>query len=708
MFAKMVLPHLGGSSSVWTTAMVFFQAMLLAGYAYAHASARLLGPRRQALLHLVILTLACMALPVGVAAGWTAPGEQAPVPWLLGLMTVSVGAPFFVVAATAPLMQKWFAYTDHPAAADPYFLYGASNLGSLLALLGYPIMVEPFLRLGDQSWLWALGYVLLVAMIGGCSLPMWRRPVGALRVARSDGMVGPDGGVTWRRRLHWMLLAFAPSSLLLGVTAHITADVAAVPLLWVVPLALYLLTFVLVFARRPIINHEWIVRIQPLVIIPFVIYAFGVPSSNWWIALVSHLAILFIVTMVCHGELARRRPATSHLTEFYLWMSIGGVLGGIFNAILAPMLFDAVYEYPFALVLACLLRPALGGRGAAFVKWSDFALPAALFGAIAVPKMVGGIGLVLDDNISLFGASIVAGVVVYSFRERPLRFSLGVAIMAFALNAIYGWTDVLARERSFYGVYKVSRHDDGQFTVLHHGTTLHGAQRTDPARRREPLTYFTPQGPLGQLIARMAESGRLRQVGVAGLGAGTLACYRQPGQTWTFYEIDPLVEQLARDTRYFHYLSDCAGTADVIIGDARLSLQKAADRSYDLLILDAFSSDAVPVHLMTREAMALYLQKLADGGVMVFNITNRNLDLTPILANLANDAGLVGRVRSHHPDFETGWRNFQFPSRWVAIARHAQDLAAVAAEPEWQPLKPRPGVWVWTDDFSNLLSAFKW
>jgi hypothetical protein len=555
MFAKMVLPRLGGSSGVWNTAMVFFQAALLAGYAYAHAAARLLAPRRQVLLHGAVLLVAFVALPVGMAAGWTAPGTHDPILWLLGLMAVSVGLPFFAIAATAPLMQRWFAYSDHSAAADPYFLYGASNLGSLLALLGYPVVMEPLLKLEGQSWVWTSGYALLLVMIAACGLPLWRHRGRAIADALPRHETRRTGPVAWSRRLHWLLLAFAPSSLLLGVTAHITADVAAAPLLWVIPLALYLLTFVFVFARRPILKHAWMVRIQPMLLVPFaIVLSFDI--SVWWFTLALHLTVFFVTTMVCHGELAKRRPEASHLTEFYLWMSLGGVMGGIVVAIVAPTLFDSVYEYPLALILACMLRPMLDTGGGRFAKWVDFALPVALFIAIAVPTMAIENGLPWANPLAAYFTYIAVGIFAFGSQNRPLRFGLGIAAIALALSAIHGSAESLARERSFYGIYKVSSKEAGQFTVLRHGTTLHGAQHTDPALRREPLTYFSREGPLGQMFAALEGTDRLWRVGAVGLGAGTAACYRQPGQTWTFYEIDPVVERLARDTRYFHYLSD--------------------------------------------------------------------------------------------------------------------------------------------------------
>ncbi|MFQ5958056.1 MAG: spermidine synthase [Alphaproteobacteria bacterium] len=705
MFTKMVLPLLGGSPGVWNTAMVFFQAALLAGYAYAHVTTRLFGLRRQTWLHLGVLAVAFAVLPVTVAAGWTPPTEAAPIAWLIALFTVSVGLPFFAVSATAPLLQKWFADTDHSAARDPYFLYGASNLGSILALLGYPVIVEPLLSGRAQSLAWSWGYGLLVVLIAACALSLRRNgDVGA--EDRAAGARAEDA-VDWRRRLHWLALAFAPSSLLLAVTAHITADVAAAPLLWVIPLTLYLLTFVLIFSRRPLLRHAWMVKLQPFVVLPLAL--FFPWNLTIWVVLPLHVLAFFVTAMVCHGELARRRPATSHLTEFYLWMSIGGVLGGVFNALIAPSVFDAVYEYPIAIALACLLRPRLdGGGGGRFARWTDLVAPALIL-AIVVPTLGRGLrpsDIGLAATVLLY---VTIGLLMYGCRLRPLRFGLAMAAVLAATAVMPGALDVLARERSFFGVYRVKSDEGGRFNVLVNGTTVHGAQNTDPALRREPLTYYHRGGPLGQLFAALDGTRALARVGAVGLGTGAAACYRKPGESWTFYEIDPTVARLARDTRFFHYLADCAPEAEVVFGDARLSLARAPDRHFDLLILDAFSSDAIPAHLLTREALALYMAKLAPGGIVMFHISNRNLELAPVLENLIADAGLAGRIQRDRRDADDeNGETYKRHSTWVAIARKPEDLAMLEGDSRWQQVAPHPGAGVWTDDFSNIFGALKW
>jgi predicted methyltransferase len=673
MFTKMVLPMLGGSPGVWNTAMLFFQTVLLAGYAYAHLSSRMIGLRPQVILHLFVMGAAFGALPIAVAAGWTPPPGDAPVYWLIGLFAVSVGLPFFAVSANAPLLQKWFAHTGHHSSDDPYFLYGASNLGSILALLAYPVVIEPVLRLQEQSLWWMVGFGFLIVAIAFCGGALWRYrgadQSDAAAVATKPPLAAEP--VTWRRRLHWLVLAFAPSSLLLGVTAHITTDVASVPLLWVIPLALYLLTFVIVFARRPWLRQAWMVKAQPFVVIP-------ITFLFWWnlripLLFVSlHLLVFFVTAMVCHGELVRRRPAADRLTEFYLWISFGGMLGGVFNVIIAPLVFNSIHEFPIALILACMLRPVLGDDGASMWR-RDILFPFVLFAVFIIPPLFFDFRLVdlRLGEAGMYGAVfffVPLGVMAYSFRLRPLRFGLGIAAILVVTALTTTEDTVIARERSFFGVHKVQVSKSGAFNVLMHGTTVHGAQSTDPAKWQDPLTYFQTAGPIGQLFDALAAARNIETVGVLGLGAGTIVCYRRPGQSWTYFEIDPVVERLARDTRYFRYLAACGGDTKVVLGDGRLSLEKITDGHFDLLIMDAFSSDSVPIHLITREALALYMRTLKANGVLVFNISNRNMDFSRVLGNLARDAGLVGRFQ-HYVSGNLDYRKtYKVDSIWVVIA----------------------------------------
>ena len=702
MSAKMVLPLLGGAPSVWITAMLFFQVTLLGGYAYVHATTRLLGLRRQVLVHLAILAVALVSLPVQVA--WTEPVISQPVLWLTAILAVSVGLPFFAVSATAPLLQRWFGHTGHSHAHDPYFLYGASNLGSILGLLSYPVLAEPLLRLDQQGWTWTGGYGVLVLLIAVCALTL-RRVSAAPDMAPERPTLASEP-VSWRRRAHWIALAFAPSSLLLGVTTHITTDVAAVPLLWVVPLTLYLLTFVFVFARRPVLRHQWMVASQPYVLVlTFVLLPFV--GKQWVPSVAANLIVFFVTAMVCHGELARRRPAVSHLTEFYFAMALGGMLGGAFNALVAPVLFTNVYEYHLALVVACMLRPtqAAGGTKARLL---DAVLPALLFALLILP---GRLGLPWPwelGGLAYLAYRIVVLVLIFGFKERPLRFGLGMAAFLM-VNSLFGDTsNIVAQARSFFGVYKVTAHEKGaKAYILSHGTTIHGVQYADPATRREPLAYYTEPGPLGQLFAALAGSGRPRSIGVIGLGAGAAICYQRPGQRWTIYEIDPLVTRIAQDTRFFNYLADCMDDArmEIAHGDARLSLQGAEDGQFDLLILDAFSSNAIPVHLLTREAMALYFEKLSEDGIVMFHISNRHLNLVRVLSGLLDDAGLAGLSQRHRPDQEAG--RWHYRSHWVAIGRTREALTFLSDDSRWTAITATPDSVLWTDDFSNIVGAFR-
>jgi hypothetical protein len=703
MFVKMLLPFLGGSPGVWNTAMVFFQAVLLAGYAYAHLTTRYLGARRQALLHIAFLVLTLLSLPV-TAAAWSPPTDRSPIPWIIGLMTVSIGAPFFLVAATAPLLQHWFSRTGHGAARDPYFLYGASNLGSIVALIAYPAVIEPLWPLTGQNRLWAAGFAMLAVLIVLCALVLCSRRALVDEGQGASNLFRASAPLRWGERLHWIALAFVPSSLLLGVTSHIVTDVVSAPLLWVIPLALYLLSFVIVFARHPVLKNSWMVRALPYSFILIAI-TYSVPMP-FLLDLPLHLLAFFVAAMVCHGVLARRRPEVGHLTEFYLCMSLGGVLGGLFNAILAPVFFDSIYEYPLALVLACLLVP-IGEPRLPESRWRDIGYPAVLLAVLAIPMLGQDVIIRTIGSIGVAAFLAVGGIAAFGFRKRPMRFALGmlVLLVAAASTNVRGYA--LVTERSFFGVSKVTSDQDGRFRVLMHGTTVHGVEYSDPARWRETVAYYTPAGPVGQFFAALPGRKELNRVGVIGLGSGALTCFRQPQQPWTYFEIDPVIERLARDTRYFHFLAQCGPDSKVVLGDARQSLKGIRDRQFDLLILDAFSSDAIPVHLLTREALALYLAKLADSGVLLFHISNRNLDLAPIVANLVHDAGAVALHQAYTPPPAALATLEQAPSEWVAIGRRTEDLAFLADNPRWARLEPQNQSAVWTDDYSNLIGALK-
>jgi hypothetical protein len=1010
MIAKMILPKFGGTPAVWNTCMVFFQAALLAGYAYAHATPSWLGIRRQTLVHLgllllpfVVLPLAVLiwpflVLPFGVASEWAPPGESHPVPWVLALLVLTVGIPFFLVSTSAPLFQKWFASTGHASARDPYYLYAASNLGSMAALLSYPFLIEPYLRLPTQGWVWAVGYGGLLLAAAVCAVLVWRAPAAVetatppadplpspppesggqadetpgpaagplpspppetgIQANRPPPATEPDGtpsparsqsveaapavqhstgqkkkkkrkkqggeerpaapagtarpaataitahrslppsaitaqqppqapeAVTLARRCRWVALAFVPSSLMLGVTTYLTTDISAIPLLWIIPLSLYLLSFIFVFSQWfrvlqlainglivmavPSVLFFWgsagasslVVSVWVLVAVAgAAMFAFGLLAAlqefrlidpyftlpaEWksedlghklfllampvavlilafmmlsgqqpqYVAMTFavHLGVLFIVAMVCHGELARSRPSTAYLTEFYLWMSAGGVLGGLFNAILAPEVFTRVAEYPIALVGACLVLPALAqdrkstlgftldvgvpnlmlvlAVGVTVLRYFDGSLRPALvveqFGghvALVAVAVLAGAGLAAayvlgkkEDRLTRaldVGTAVALGVLTlailhrppgsvidlssvaerlgiderhlslllsyglpmlfcYIFVDQPIRFGLSVAAV-FLAGTLFE-EPVVHRERSPFGVLIVREDLTGYHTLVH-GTTLHGRQRyhSNPEllgtylaalgaasplqavpplergnqlwfERNEPLTYFHRTGPIGELFAELDRRGPERPMGVLGMGTGTLAAYALPGQELDFFEIDPKMVRLAEDPRYFTYLLDARARGvkvHVILGDGRLQIARAPDGKYGLLAMDAFASDSVPIHLITREAIAMYRTKLAPRGIILINIANRYLDLAPVLGNVAHEVGMAAITRS---DGEGDNRD-KFSSRWVLMARSLDDFGALASNPKWERLRYDPKHSVWTDDFSNLLET---
>jgi len=708
MFAKMVLPLLGGTPAVWATSMVFFQAALLAGYAYAHWSVARLGLRRQALVHLVLVLIPLILLPVSVPEGWTPPAEGEPIFWLLSLLLIALGLPFFVVSTSAPLLQRWFASTRHPAARDPYFLYGASNLGSMLALLAYPVLMEPRLTLAAQSRLWAGSYGLLAVGTIACAVLLLRSPSrDVLGLPEEDLARRPDKGeVTKGRRIRWVILAFVPSSYVLAVTTHISTDIAAIPLLWVIPLALYLLTFILVFSPKPILP-AWPARLQPIVAIPLIL-ALLEGGSRLPRALIIPLSLLafFFAALVCHSRLAADRPSPGHLTEFYLWIAVGGVLGGVFNALVAPVIFDSVIEYPLAIVMGLLLAPPTKRKPAtnSLSPLAPVLLPfvvilLTLFLILGAQRLWGEQGRIVGLALALSSCLILL--------RRPLRFGLAIAaVMIAATLSKTESSSTLYAGRTFFGVQTVLVDEGSKFHQLLHGTTLHGVQNTDPALRTEPLSYYHKDGPIGQVMTELPAADA-DQIGVVGLGTGTLACYARPEQQWFFYEIDPVIEKIAQDPELFTFLADCPGEHQIVLGDARLTLEEAPDGRLGVLMVDAFNSDAIPVHLLTREAVQLYMTKLEPNGVLAIHISNRYLDLEPVLADVARSLGLTALLRSDGQTVEQLLQG-KTNSDWVVLARKPADLAHLTQDERWAPLNARPDSRVWTDEFSDVFSVFRW
>jgi spermidine synthase len=716
MIAKMVLPVLGGTPMVWNTCVLFFQVILLSGYAYAHGASSLFSAKRHALVYAVILAVPVVVLPFALQGASEPPTEANPIPWLLGVLLRSVGLPFFALSTSASLLQKLFSKTGHSAARDPYFLYAASNTGSLLALLAYPSLVEPSLALGAQTRVWAIGYVVFGVMALGCLVVALRASAVATRDSRpvtDDSQLATDDWqpatvdsrlATFDLRLQWTLLALIPSSLMLAVTSYLATDIAAVPLMWVLPLGLYLLTFVAAFGS----GSEWWRRMAdrrlPMLMVALVAFMIVHVTGPGWLVVPVHIAAFTLGALLCHCELAARRPAPAQLTEFYFWMSFGGMLGGVFNTLIAPVAFSGILEYPLALLAVCFVRTGLR-RAATTVadRIFDWATP-----LVVAALTVVMIGLVHRAGASPRLALFIPGLIVFSQMKHAFRFGASLTAMLVAgmltPNANADGT-VLHRERTFFGVYRVSIDASHRYRTLFHGTTLHGVEALDPARAGESLTYYHRTGPFGQAFERLSHASHAKEVAVVGLGVGTLAAYARPDQRWTFYEIDPAVERIARAPNGFTFLRDCGDRCNVVLGDARLSLARESDRAFGLFVLDAFSSDSIPVHLITSEAIDLYLKRLAPDGVIAVHISNRHLRLAPVLGRLALAHGLVALEQRDWvgADMRDDGKG---SSDWVVMARSRSDLGALVDDRRWLPPPVPADTPLWTDAFSNILGVF--
>jgi hypothetical protein len=699
--ARTVLPVLGGTPMVWNTCVLFFQILLLAGYAYAHGVTRWLGPGRAGAAYGLVLLLPFLTLPFAIGPDAQPPADGNPVGWLLLVLAKSIGLPFFALAATAPLLQRWFADTDHPSARDPYFLYAASNLGSLLALVMYPVAVEPMLRLRTQNLFWAVAYGAFV-VAAGLAVAAGRKRRARVDVPRAESLepaAAPVEALTWRRRAIWIALAFIPSSLMLAVTTFFSTDVAPVPLFWIAPLALYLLTFVVAFSGRSASWQSVADRFIPLVVLPLVVLMIVGGRIPLWEAIPLHLTAFTMAALVCHGRLALDRPAPVHLTEFYFWIAFGGMLGGLFNTLAAPLLFSRIIEYPLVLVLALAARSGRQSERAPFWSFNDLVVP------IGVGVLTAGFSAWLHstrDTTPVYLMSLGLPVLTaYSQSRIPLRFAASVAAMLVAGTfAASAHGEGLYLSRTFFGVYRVGIDEKASYHALFHGTTLHGMQSLDPEKAGEPLTYYHRRGPIGQAFASLPAAAARGHIAAVGLGVGTLAIYRTPGQQWTFYEIDPEVERIARTDKYFTFMRECGDSCRVVLGDARLSLARAPEQAYGMMILDAFSSDAIPIHLMTREALGLYLTRLAPGGVLAFHISNRHLNLAPVLGRLGASHGLAVRLQRHSDDTPG-----LFPSWWMVMSKDEKDLGPLAGDTRWVAPPVPASTPLWTDDFSNIVSV---
>lgn len=734
MVAKMVLPMLGGSPAVWNTCMVFFQASLLGGYLGAH----LLGKAR-ARTQVVVYALA-LAAPIAVSLGlhrsivdlprgWAPPEAGAPVPWLLTLLAAMVGLPFLVISAAAPLLQRWFSLTGHRAAKDPYFLYAASNAGSMLALLGYPALVEPGLTLGDQRRVWSVAFGIFAIGAVACGAAFQRSAAGRATVAAAVAPTAAPDEHPWRRRLWWVFLAFVPSSLVLGTTQFLSTDIAAVPLLWVIPLAVYLLTFIIAFSGRADGVIPSLCKILPILAVGLAVAFLVQARRPIWVLVVLHVVTLFMAALLCHARLAKDKPDPSRLTEFYLLVSVGGVLGGVFNALVAPLIFTGIIEYPIAIGLALLVRPA-----PAWAWWDRVPRAAGILLEVAAALLILStvIGLEsLVDRIAAFlnghglnvgypnGAARMAlsigipAAACYLTVRRPRAFAMSAGlILAFAAHRWGAEGRPLYAARTFFGVYHVNRVPP--MTLLVHGTTVHGLQSSEAGMERTPLGYYHPEGPIGQVFKAFKDvsgaDGRplFEHVGLVGLGTGALAAYGEPGRRITFHEIDPAVVRIAENPAYFSYLRDGKAKYDITLGDGRLTLAKVPDGEYGLILLDAFSSDSIPIHLVTREAVELYLTKLKPGGIIAFHISNQYLDLAPVLIRIADELHLSLIAQKDDATQEEQEKTGRFGSNWVLLARERPSFRSLLTSGRWRSAKATQAAPLWTDDFSNILSIFEW
>ncbi len=687
MVARLLLPAAGGSASLWSTAMVFFQVTLLGGYLWAHFTTSKLGVSRHRGLHLVLLALPLLVLPLAVPGGWSLDADRPILDtlWVLGVM---VGLPFFALSTASPTLQRWFSETGHPHAQDPYFLYAAGNVGSIGALLGYPLIIEPRLGLGAQTTLFTVGYATLLGLTAACAFFVHApsATTSALRAA-SSATAGQAAASTmaWARRARWVTFGAVPSALLLGVTRHLATDVASFPLLWAVPLTLYLLTFVVAFQPG---SERWLAPVNMAVLL----LAVALPLSFLGLPLVPTVALhclwFFLAALLSHLRLAKDRPDVNHLTEFYAWLSVGGALGGATVALAAPLLFDRVWEYPLAIVAAIALALPVRalptrGRGVAIV-----------LGITIVSLLAAGAWTQSQGEHQLTAAALgLAAALGYLAVGHPKVMAPIAAATLIVLVAV-GPTNAIFRDRSFFGTYEVLTYPDRTELVM--GTTIHGRDLNDSPGHA--TSYYHPAGPLGSAFDQM-DADASWHAGVVGLGVGEIAAYGRTGDQVTFFEIDPVVADIANNEEWFGHLARAEADVAIEIGDGRL-LVEASEDTYDLLVVDAFSSDSIPVHLLTKEAVASYLDHVGSGAIMI-HISNRHFDLAPVLGQISKDLGANAYLWHFDPaaaDRETGASS----TRWVAIT--AKDSTFTFDGP-WDPA-PAHGR-TWTDDFSDLLATLK-
>jgi len=718
MFSKMILPLLGGTPQVWNTAMLFFQICLLGGYAYAHGTSRFLSMRVQAIVHVVLLIMFIGVLPFVISEGWAPPTEQDPTLWQLSLMAMTVGGPFFVLSGSAPMLQRWFAGSEHPDADNPYFLYGASNLGSMSSLLLYPVLFEPLMTLNEQSTGWMYGYFALIACTIISALLIWKTSGASKKeYKKEDDSVHK---ITWNQRFSWLLLAFIPSSLMLGVTTFITTDISSVPLLWILPLAIYVGTFILVFARKTILKNKHIhVGFDlALIVLIFQLIAMYYGHLEPLALIALHMILFFFAAMICHTALAKTRPHVAHLTEFYLIMSLGGALGGFFNAIIAPQFFVLPIEYGLILGVAVFIRHYLD-QGQSF---NNFIVNArqgfkaeginSLFSTkglfLITVIIVGLFAFGLPSKIVMIPCAAFICIALLMLHKNRWLFAFGVSyvLILFPLGFHWGQHDfqnLIHQDRNFFGVLRVVDTTQEE-RILMHGTTNHGAQALDKKYSLTPLSYYSPSSPINDVFKYLDKQQAPQEIAVLGLGIGVTACFSAQDRHFDFFEIDPDIADVAANENYFTYLSDCGSPYDIILGDGRLTVQDKPEDHYDLIVLDAFSSDNIPVHLITVEAIEIYLSKLKDGGALIFNVSNNYLDLEPVLSETAkalNAHGLADLTNGGKiPDTELKY----YPAHFFVMTKSNKmktHLEAIG----WTEGMFRDGVRSWTDQYSNIISV---
>ncbi|MEQ5788164.1 fused MFS/spermidine synthase [Erythrobacter sp. NFXS35] len=707
LMARLALPRLGGAPNVWNSAMLVYQALLLGGYAYAHVIGRF-TLRRQLVLHTGLLAVAALTLPLTLAdLPDFGPGLE--VFWVPALLFASVGPVFFLISAQAPLIQRW--YSADPAAGDPYPLYAASNFGSFAGLISYPILIEPMLPLGRQSLIWSFGYCALIVLLLFVVRARWQTIAPDDNGRSTQAAAAGRDPIGWRRMGLWLVLAAVPSGLMLSTTTHLTTDIVAMPLLWVIPLGLYLLSFSVAFAENRALA-QIITRAAPVVLLLAGGMAMISQSEGGVWLLFASVALLFVISVALHSRMYELRPDPSRLTLFYLVMSAGGVLGGLFTALFAPLLFDWVWEHPLLVLAAAALIPL--GR---FATWQlrfvtgDMQRIVVLGGGLLLAF---GLALVLV-NATLRDADGLAMAIYVALAviALVLTFNRAALLAVFACmmigTSLEGHGSAYAhgeRVRSYFGVYTVSDNDEAGFRMLAHGTTDHGRQFLKPEKRRQPTAYYGPNAGVGLLLGGASGlMGKGADIGIVGLGAGTLACYREPDQTYRFYEIDPAILEFSTVGK-FTFLSDCAPDSETVIGDARIALEQETGAQYDVLVVDAFSSDSIPLHLLTREALQTYRRSIRKDGAIAIHISNRFIDLEPVLAALVRDAGMFAAVRADFPNSVQGLT----PSIWVVMSPREATLQAItAASPAATWRKPvTPAQTVWSDQYASTLPHFRW